>query len=298
VNGESSGNNNTGNNNTGNKNGSGSNGGKVALTGSRKWQFIDTGFRSGVYNMELDMKLVESCKNDDTAYLRFYRWKPYAISLGYNQTRLSKEAYIDINKCRADGMDIVTRPTGGRAVLHSEELTYSVIFRSVKPIHELYRDISEAIVNGLKLINPAFNKLSFTKDTPDMLNLIRTGMYNLCFNSAIKNEINFKGKKLVGSAQRKFGDIVLQHGSILIGNHHKNIVNYLNINGEERIKMLKEIEDKTDCLNNIAGRNISYSETAEAVFKGFKETFGISFSSINRVAEFLEPRMQAKHILN
>lgn len=293
MNGESS-----GNNNTGNKNGSGSNSGKVALTGSRKWQFIDTGFRSGVYNMELDMKLVESCKKDDTAYLRFYRWKPYAISLGYNQTRLSKEAYIDINKCRADGMDIVTRPTGGRAVLHSEELTYSVIFRSVKPIHELYRDISEAIVNGLKLIDPAFNKLSFTKDTPDMLKLIRTGMYNLCFNSAIKNEINFKGKKLVGSAQRKFGDIVLQHGSILIGNHHKNIVNYLNITGEERIKMLKEIEDKTECLNNIAGRNISYSETAEAVFKGFKETFGISFSSINRVAEFLEPRMQAKHILN
>ncbi|NOS85279.1 MAG: hypothetical protein HOP31_09080, partial [Ignavibacteria bacterium] len=194
----------------------------IPLAENKKWEFLDTGVRSGVFNMELDMRLVERCKTEDTAFLRFYRWKPYAISLGYNQTRLSKEAYIDTNKIHAEGLDIVTRPTGGRAVLHSEELTYSVIFRSQKHIHELYRDISVAIVNGLKLLDPKLEKLSFTKDTPDLLKLIRTGMYNLCFNSAIKNEINFKGKKLVGSAQRKFGDIVLQHGSILTGSHHKN----------------------------------------------------------------------------
>jgi lipoate-protein ligase A len=195
-------------------------------------------------------------------------------------------------------LDIVTRPTGGRAVLHSEELTYSVIFRSKKQIHELYKDISVAIVNGLKLLDPKLEKLSFTKDSPDLLKLIRTGMYNLCFNSAIKNEINFKGKKLVGSAQRKFGDIVLQHGSILIGSHHKNIVNYLNITGEERVKMLREIEEKTECLNNITGRNIEYKDTAEAVFHGFKTTFGLDFKSINRVAEFIEPRMKTRFTMN
>ena len=268
------------------------------LADNKKWEFLDTGVRSGVFNMELDMRLVERCKKEDTAFLRFYRWKPYAISLGYNQSRLSKEAYIDTNKIHAEGMDIVTRPTGGRAVLHSEELTYSVIFRSKKQVHELYKDISVAIVNGLKLLDPKLEKLSFTKDSPDLLKLIRTGMYNLCFNSAIKNEINFKGKKLVGSAQRKFGDIVLQHGSILIGSHHKNIVNYLNITGEERVKMLREIEEKTECLNNITGRNIEYKDTAEAVFHGFKATFGLDFKSINRVAEFIEPRMKTRFTMN
>ncbi len=279
-------------------NSAGKEGPKVILTDNKKWEFIDTGFRSGVFNMDLDIRLVERCKNEDTAFLRFYRWKPYAISLGYNQTRLSKEAYIDVNKCRAEGLDIVTRPTGGRAVLHSEELTYSVIFRSVKHIHELYRDISTAIVNGLKLLDPKLARLSFTKDSPDLLKLIRTGMYNLCFNSAIKNEVNFKGKKLVGSAQRKFGDIVLQHGSILIGSHHRNIVNYLNITGEERVKMIKEIEEKTDCLNDITGRKIEYKDAAEAVFNGFKNTFGLNFKSINRVAEFVEPRMKTNYTLN
>jgi lipoate-protein ligase A len=270
----------------------------ILLTDNKKWEFLDTGYRSGVFNMDLDMKLVNRCKTEDTAFLRFYRWKPYAISLGYNQRRLSKEGYIDTNKCSAEGLDLVTRPTGGRAVLHSEELTYSVIFRSQKHIHELYKDISVAILNGLKLLDPKLDKLSFTKDSPDLLKLIRTGMYNLCFNSAIKNEINFKGKKLVGSAQRKFGDIVLQHGSILIGSHHKNIVNYLNITGEERIKMIREIDEKTECLNNITGRKIDYTDAAEAVFNGFKNTFGLNFKSMNRVAEFVEPRLKTPYVMN
>lgn len=270
----------------------------ILLTKNSRWEFLDTGIRTSTFNMEFDLKLVEKCRNNDTAFLRFYRWKPYSISLGYNQTKLSKESYIDANKCYSEGMDIVTRPTGGRAVLHSEELTYSVIFKSNKPIQELYKDISIAIMNGLKKLDPKLEELSFISKTPDLLKLIRTGMYNLCFNSSVKNEINYKGKKLVGSAQRKFGDVVLQHGSILIGNHHKNIVNYLNISGEERCKMLKEIDEKTICLNNITQRNIDYIEVSKAVFKGFKETFDISFSKINRVADFIEPRMKTPFIVN
>lgn len=272
--------------------------GKSSLGENKKWEFIDSGFRSGTYNMDLDLRLVDRCRDEDTAFLRFYRWKPYAISLGYNQTRFASEVNIDYNKCKAEGLDVVTRPTGGRAVLHSEELTYSVVFRSSKPVRDLYRDISLGLLEGLRTIDPKFEKLSFTKDTPDLLKLIRTGMYNLCFNSAVKYEINFKGRKLVGSAQRKFGDIVLQHGSILIGDHHRNIVNYLNVTGAERQKMLKEIDVKTHNLSAIAGRPVTYAETAEAVFNGFKKSFDVSFSSINRVADFIEPRMKAPFIMN
>ncbi len=268
------------------------------LAENKKWEFLDTGYRSGVYNMDLDMRLVNRCKDEDTAFLRFYRWKPFAISLGYNQNRLAAEINIDSTKCKAEGIDIITRPTGGRAVLHSEELTYSVIFRSHKQIRELYKDISLAILNGLKTLDPKLSLLSFTKETPDLLKLIRTGMYNLCFNSAVKYEINHKGKKLVGSAQRKFGEIVLQHGSILIGTHHKNIINYLNITGEERVKMMQEIDNKTECINNITGRKVDYTDVSEAVFNGFRDTFDLNFYSINRVAEFIEPRMKTRFTMN
>jgi lipoate-protein ligase A len=246
------------------------------------WHFIDSGFNTGKYNMNFDLELVERCRNENIFFLRFYRWHPYAISLGYNQTKFIEGHKIDYEKCSEDSIDVVQRPTGGRAVLHSEELTYSVVMKSSKPIRLAYRDISTALLNGLKLIdknNPELQKLSFTITTPDLLKLARTGMYNLCFNTAIKDEINYKGKKLVGSAQRKFGDVVLQHGSVLIGEHHKNIVGYLAITDEHvKEKIKHEIEEKTICLNEILGREVTYEETSKALYKGFEETFEIKLS--------------------
>lgn len=250
----------------------------AVLSENKKWELIDSGFCTGSYNMALDLKLVDRCSSEDTAFLRFYGWKPYAISLGYNQNRLPGDIKIDHSKCSSDGIDVVTRPTGGRAVFHSEELTYSVVFRSSGLIRDLYRDISCAILNGLKLLGPELDGLSFTKDTPDLLKLMKTGMYNLCFNSAVKYEINYRGKKLVGSAQRKFGDIVLQHGSILLGNHHRNIVEYLCITDGEKVKMKREIEEKTICINDLTAETIMYNEAKDAVFRGFVNTFEMDFT--------------------
>jgi lipoyl(octanoyl) transferase len=250
-----------------------------------KWEFIDSGFNTGKFNMDFDLHLVERCRNENTSFLRFYRWKPYTISLGYNQNKLTGKHGIDYGACAQDNIDVVERPTGGRAVLHSEELTYSVVLISKRTTQELYRDISLALINGLKLIDPnnkELQKLSFTLETPDLPKLVKEGKYNLCFNTAIKYEINYRGKKLVGSAQRNFGDIVLQHGSILIGEHHKKIANYLNIPDESvREKINKDINEKTACLNEILKREITYEETAAALLKGFENTLNINFSVAN-----------------
>lgn len=243
----------------------------------KKWQFIDSGFQAGKYNMEFDLELAERCRIENISFLRVYRWKPYAISLGYNQAKFLSGQKLDYDRCKQDGIDVVQRPTGGRAVLHSEELTYSVVMKSDKPIYTLYKEISEALLESLKLIdenNLELQKLSFQKETPDLRNLAKTGMYNLCFNTSIKYEINYEGRKLVGSAQRNLGDVVLQHGSILTGEHHKNIVNYLQLNDEAVINRLKrEIDKKTSCLNEVLSREVSYEETAGAILKGFKKRY-------------------------
>ena len=246
-----------------------------------RWEFIDTGFNTGKFNMDYDLELVKRCADEDVSFIRFYRWKPYAVSLGYNQSKFISGHKIDTVRCDEDGIDVVQRPTGGRAVLHSEELTYSVVLRSDKTVSELYRNISLAIINGLRLIdnrNILFQELSFTKETPDLLKLAKTGMYNLCFNTSVKNEINFRGRKLVGSAQRKFGDIVLQHGSVLIGEHHKNIVNYLSVDQRFKDRLRKEIEEKTICLNEIPGKEITYEEVSDALLRGFEQTFEINLT--------------------
>lgn len=263
------------------------------------WEFIDSGYQTARYNMDFDMMLVERCKNLNRSYLRFYRWKPSAISLGYNQNKALNELTLNFNKCSADNIDIVQRPTGGRAVYHAEELTYAVVFKSKRPVRDLYKDISMAILDGLKTLDPKLFELSFSKDTPDLFKLIKTGMYNLCFNSQVKYEINYQGRKLVGSAQRKYGDIVLQHGSILIGPKHKEIVNYLNISGEERVKMKQEIDDKTACLNEVTGRKLTYNEVSNSVFNGFEKGFNIKFHKINRLPNYFpENRQTSETILN
>lgn len=270
----------------------------IPFSENNKWEFIDSGFHSGIYNMDFDLKLVEKCKKENIGFLRFYRWKPYAISLGYNQSKISAAAEIDLRKCRAEGIDVVTRPTGGRAVFHSEELTYSIVFRSKLPTHVLYEKISNALIKGIKLIDCTFSDISFTKENPDLLKLIKKGNYNLCFNTSIKNEINYKGKKIAGSAQRKFGDIVLQHGSIMLGDYHKNIINYLNITGQQRLNLKKEIEKQTSCLNHIAGRKIDYSEAANALFAAFKKILSLNFIKINRVEEFISSSMPVHIAVN
>ncbi len=208
--------------------------------------------------MEYDLELAEKCRETGDSYLRFYGWKPYCISLGYNQGRNQRP--IDIAKCGQDGIDVVTRPTGGRAVLHAEELTYSVVMRTNKPARAVYAEISEALLRGLKSIdagNPGLQNLSgFASST-------NPGRSNICFVSSVKNEINYLGRKLVGSAQRRFGDVILQHGSVLIGDYHKNIVKYI----------CNPTFMSATCLNEIMGREVSYEEVGEGIKKGFEDYF-------------------------
>jgi lipoate-protein ligase A len=87
-----------------------------------KWYFINTGANTGKYNMDFDLHLADKCRPGET-FLRLYRWNPYCISLGANQDILS----VNADKAAADNIDIVIRPTGGRAILHAEEITYSVV---------------------------------------------------------------------------------------------------------------------------------------------------------------------------
>jgi lipoate-protein ligase A len=244
-------------------------------------EIIDTGFNTGRFNMDFDLRLINRCKNENISILRFYGWRPYCISLGYNQGKGLKENVIDYEKCKRDGVDVVRRPTGGRAVFHAEEITYSVITKSGESVQALHNKISLALIKGLQTLdisNANLQKLSLVKETPNLLKLARTGMYNLCFNTSIKYEVNLNGRKLIGSAQRKIDDIILQHGSILIGDYHKNIVNYLSVNEESvRQKLKEQLDQNTTNLNELMNKVVFYNEVKEAVIKGFEQIFEVKY---------------------
>ena len=129
------------------------------------WHFIDSGFNTGLFNMQFDLELANKCSNDES-FFRIYRWNPYCISIGANQS------FNDINleKTLRDGIDVVKRPTGGRAILHAEELTYSVIVPAnigYLP-KELYHKISSALIKGLELYNPSLASAELENIQPDL----------------------------------------------------------------------------------------------------------------------------------
>ncbi len=240
------------------------------------WKFIDSSINTGSYNMEFDMMLARTLKSGQ-AILRLYGWKPYCISLGANQP----EDSLNIEKVINDKLDFVKRPTGGRAILHAEELTYSVIHPSNKnfSLNDLYKQINLALKKGLVLFDEKLKDVSLEHTEPHFPSFYNEEKSAVCFAVSSKNEINYKGKKLVGSAQRNLGNVILQHGSILCGDFHKNIVDFLFLNDKETAQMREEIENTTTDLRSILNYEIDYDLLGEAIKTGFEEHFEIKFEN-------------------
>ncbi len=239
------------------------------------WHFINSGSNTGAFNMQLDLELAHQCKPNE-AYFRIYRWNPFCISLGANQ----RFEDINLNKTKDDGIDVVKRPTGGRAILHAEELTYSVVlpFNYEFSPREIYFKISKSLMRGLEIYNPLLVKTELENQQPDFQKLLEEPSGVLCFASTAKNEVKYNGKKLIGSAQRKLNNIVLQHGSILCGSFHNKLVDYLNCTTEAKQALSIELQEKTTEIQTILGEMIDYEKLIECLKQGFENEWNISFS--------------------
>jgi lipoate-protein ligase A len=244
------------------------------------WRFINTGFRRGKFNMEYDeflaSRLIEGV---GFPTLRVYGWNPPAISLGYNQ----REEDIDIKLCENEGIDVVRRPTGGRAILHWNELTYSVtMYADEISVAAIYEKISRALVAGIRSLGI---DAELEKSQPNFQSLYKDAASIPCFSSSARYEIQYHGKKLVGSAQRRYTqtggkEVVLQHGSILLGPEHKWLVDFLSEKNPEIVTtMKKSLEEKTTDIKTILGKEISFDETAAAIKDGFEKEWNIRFVS-------------------
>jgi len=223
--------------------------------------------------MDFDLELVKHFSGSPV--LRIYQWKPYCISLGANQDFNS----IDQRKVFVDGIEIVKRPTGGRAILHAEELTYSVVYpiSSEKSPKQIYLEINLALKEGLINYNSKLESIDLEHTQPHFPSFYKDAKSTLCFAVSAMNELNYDGKKVAGSAQRKIGNIVLQHGSILCGSYHKKIIDYLNLPAEKVAEIDHEIESTTTELETILDDKINYSKLSQSIKKGFENHFNIKF---------------------
>lgn len=240
------------------------------------WKFISSGINSGSYNMDFDMMLAKSLNNNE-AILRLYQWNPYCISIGTNQS----EGSLKLEKIITNNIDVVTRPTGGRAILHSEELTYSVIYPigNKFPPKELYREINLALKKGLIMFNSILENIKLEYVQPNFPSFYKKDKSVVCFAVSSKNEINFEGKKIVGSAQRKMKNVILQHGSILCGGKHKEITEYLNLPEESLMEIRTEMNYNTTDLNEILKEKINIGRLISCIKRGFEIHFNFAFEN-------------------
>ena len=244
------------------------------------WRFEDTGARAGRVNMQTDERLAQALVDGSgLPTLRVYRWNPPAISLGWNQSFDE----IDLPHAAAEGIDVVRRPTGGRAILHSDELTYCVVMPAEgKKILGAYEEISRALVHALRTLGIG---AGMEKSQPHFPSLYREASAAACFSSAGRYEVKWNGKKLIGSAQRRYAcadgsEVVLQHGSILLGPDHKRLTKYLNLPSEDHRRRLADIlDEQTTDLRTILGSVVPPDDLADAVRRGFEEEWGIHFEA-------------------
>jgi len=229
-----------------------------------RWRLLDTGALPGRLNMAIDQALLRLHERGESApTLRLYRWDPPAVSLGYFQRRPG----LDPAACRRLGLDVVRRPTGGRAVLHLNELTYSVVagIREGMPSSPVaaYRLLCEGLLAGLRL-------LGIEAETGR--EKVKPPQPEVCFLRAATADIVHRGRKFIGSAQTWRGDSLLQHGSIVLAPQTEALAALFGASVEE-------LTGRVTSLSEILLRGVDAREVGEAVQAGLARALGVVFEA-------------------
>jgi lipoate-protein ligase A len=269
---------------------------------ARALRLIPYGVFDAATNMAIDEALLELHLQGKTpATLRFYGWEPPAVSFGYSQ----KVSQRTVEKVRAAGYDAVRRPTGGRAVLHEGELTYCFVGAGPKQdgidfrpdaeiegapsywleqgspyegflpgsINQAYKEICDALIYGLRELGVAASLGRSNSAYKD---------YEDCFQATTQADLQFEGKKIVGSAQLRRKHGVLQHGSIMINQSQTKL---------SEIFGLAEREDKVDrhCnLIDVLADGYDRTTLEEAIGRGFTRKFDCHFAVYELTDEEME----------
>ena len=233
------------------------------------WRLLDSGANDGYSNMAVDEAILLAAQDHEAPpTLRFYAWQPACLSIGTFQSTASD---VDIDACAAKGIDWVRRPTGGRAILHDREVTYSVIAqqddsRVAGDIMQSYHRISQGLLAGLQ-------RLGVNADlAPSAIPATASGASQpaACFAAPSHHEIMVGGRKLIGSAQRRQGTCLLQHGSVLLDLDVNKLISVLRFpDAQAQATVKHRVQTESVTLSRLLGRRLEYADVVPALVEGF-----------------------------
>ena len=247
------------------------------------WRLLLTPPAHGAWNMAVDETLLESVgRGASLPTLRLYAWHPPCLSLGYAQP------FSDIDRPRllARGWDLVRRPTGGRAILHSDELTYSVVAPPDEPrlagtLLESYNRLAQALLAALQSLGLPVEIQEHAALPAAHLCLRHWRRQNtnpVCFEVPSTYEITVGGKKLVGSAQARRKEGVLQHGSLPLSGDLTRILQVLAFPNEvARLRAAERLLAHATTVESALGRPVSWEAAAQAFVDAFRDTLYLNF---------------------
>lgn len=253
---------------------------------STNWRLLVMPAQDGALNMAVDQAIMEAVAEGRVPpTLRFYAWEPACLSLGYTQPVTD----ADRERLAARGWDIVRRMTGGRAILHTDELTYSVAVTKDHPIVEggivtSYRRLSRALLTGVE-------RLGAAPQADKRANGPANSKGPVCFEVPSHYEITVNEKKLIGSAQvRKFG-AVLQHGTLPLTGDITRILDALVFDSDAKRERLRaRVRGRAATLEDVLDRIVTWEQAVDAMIDSFESTFDLTLQR----AEALTPEEQTR----
>jgi len=236
------------------------------------FRLLRSGYGSARFNMGLDQAILEAVSEGRAApTLRLYAWKPAAVSIGYFQ---GMDEEVDTAACAERGIDVVRRITGGGAVFHHAEITYSVVIPESHPlvggtILDSYGRLCSGIVAGLAVLGV---DASF----------------------APINDIVSGGRKVSGNAQTRKLGCLLQHGTVLLSVDVDLMFQLLKVPSEKaKGKLIQDVKERVRGLDLLLGRPVSYEEAENALAAGFARALSLDYSGEGRVSEAELARAEA-----
>jgi lipoyl(octanoyl) transferase len=238
-----------------------------------KWRLLDTGARDGATNMAIDEAILESvAAGRGGPTLRFYAWGPPCVSIGFGQPISD----VDRAACLQRGWDVIRRPSGGRAILHVDELTYSVCAAPDEPrvaggIVESYGRLVAGLLAGLCQLGlePAESKPEYAPE--------QEAEGPVCFDGPARYEITVAGRKLVGSAQARPKGGILQHGTMPLTGDITRIIDGLVWNGPAARRSARQrLSRRALTLQEALGRAVAFEEAVEAMTIGFRAALNLT----------------------
>lgn len=238
------------------------------------WRLIKDGFGDGRLNMAIDRAILTACdRGQAPATLRLYGWDKPTLSIGYSQNELLD---VDTRQCERRNISIVRRFTGGRALLHQHEFTYSLIASIPHPgfpgnLAGDFCAVSKAVILSLEKAGVVKPEMIGKEKRVPVKGQKRSPA---CFSTLNHWEISVQGKKLAGSAQRRLNRSFLQHGSIFLDKDPElvhSLLRYTSDSAKEQV--LRNLTSNTLSLNEVLSINLEWGELSQCFEDGFQETF-------------------------